>query len=47
MTAPLRVIVLAVTNLVAVAEFPVQEADEPVTEIPQVPEAPPPVLVTV
>lgn len=38
-------IVLAVANLVAVAALPVQEADEPVILIPQVPVAPVPVKV--
>ena len=46
-TEPVSEIVLAVYNLVAVAAFPVQEADEPVILIPQVPDAPDPVLVTV
>ena len=45
MTAPLRVIVLAVANLVAVAAFPVQLADEPVIltpkELPQATGLPP------
>ena len=43
--APDRAIVRAVARAVAVAALPVVDADEPVILIPQVPEAPPPVLV--
>ena len=40
-------IVLAVASFVAVAALPVQEADDPVTEIPQDPVAPVPVVGTI